>query len=103
MWVIGSGTARGQPCGRALSFRCCSALAPACREPDSWALALSGRATIHLADDEPEAARRLWEQALAMFTRTGVPERQDVERRLAALDSGTDQLRTPVGGGRMES
>ena len=72
------------------------------RFPYEYAVALSGRAAVHLAEGEAEAARRLWEQALGLFTRMGVPEREDVERRLAALDSGTDQLRTPAGGGRME-
>jgi tetratricopeptide (TPR) repeat protein len=72
------------------------------RYPYEWAVALSGRAAVHLAEDEPEAARRLWEQALTMFNRMGVPDRREVEQRLAELDGGTDQLRTSVGGGRME-
>lgn len=72
------------------------------RYPYEWALALSGRAAVHLAEDEPEAAGRLWEQALTMFSRMGVPELHDVEQRLAELDSGADQLRTAVVGGRME-
>jgi DNA-binding SARP family transcriptional activator/tetratricopeptide (TPR) repeat protein len=73
------------------------------RFPYEWAVALSGRAAVHLAEGEGEAARRLWEQALGLFTRMGVPEREEVARRLAALDGGTDQLRTPAGGGRMEA
>ncbi|MGW4943883.1 BTAD domain-containing putative transcriptional regulator [Actinoplanes sp. NPDC004185] len=72
------------------------------RFPYEWALALSGRAAVHLAEGDRVSARRLLEQALAMFARMGVPERHDVERRLAGLDSGRDQLRTPAGGGRME-
>jgi tetratricopeptide (TPR) repeat protein len=71
------------------------------RFPYEWALALAGRAAVHLAEGEPEPARRLWEQALTLFTRMEVPERAEVARRLAALDSGTDQLQTPAAGGRM--
>ncbi|WP_433722746.1 BTAD domain-containing putative transcriptional regulator [Actinoplanes sp. CA-051413] len=73
------------------------------RFPYEWALALSGRAAVHLAQGDAGSARRLLEQALTMFARMGVPERHDVERRLAELDSGQDQLRTPAGGGRMEA
>jgi DNA-binding SARP family transcriptional activator/tetratricopeptide (TPR) repeat protein len=72
------------------------------RYPYEWAVALSSLAAVHLAEDEPEVARGLWEQALTMFSRMGVPDRREVEQRLAELDSGTDQLRTSVGGGRME-
>jgi tetratricopeptide (TPR) repeat protein len=73
------------------------------RFPYEWAQALSSRAAIHLAEGDPGSARRLLEQALTMFARMGVPERHDVERRLAELDGGPDQLRTPAGGGRMEA
>ncbi|GAA3931414.1 AfsR/SARP family transcriptional regulator [Actinoplanes auranticolor] len=72
------------------------------RFPYECALALSGLAAVHLAEGDPGSARRLLEQALTMFARMGVPEREDVARRLAELDSGPDQLRTPPGGGRME-
>jgi DNA-binding SARP family transcriptional activator/tetratricopeptide (TPR) repeat protein len=73
------------------------------RYPFEWAVALTGRGAVCLAEGDPAGARRRWEQALALFTRMGVPERLDVERRLAALDSGTDRLRSPGDGGRMES
>ncbi|MFI7077675.1 AfsR/SARP family transcriptional regulator [Micromonospora sp. NPDC049903] len=46
-----------------------------------------GRALAGLADqlwaDDPVAARRHWERALAIFRRMGVPERFEMERRLA--------------------
>jgi hypothetical protein len=51
--------------------------------------ALSGMAAC-LAVDDPVAARRHLRQALAIFTRMGVADRFDVERRLdggAATDS----------------
>ncbi len=72
------------------------------RYPYEWAVALTGRAAVHLIEGEPAVARRLWKQALTMFTGMGVPERHDVTRRLAGLDSGPDHLRTRAGGGRME-
>ena len=66
-----------------------------------------GRSLAGLADcvvdEDPQAARRYWQQALDIFTRAGVPERHEVERRLAGLDSGTDLLRSLGGGGRMET
>jgi DNA-binding SARP family transcriptional activator/tetratricopeptide (TPR) repeat protein len=80
------------------------ALRPArTRFPYEWAVALNGRAAVHLAEGDPAAARRLWEQALTLFTAMGVPERHEVRRRLAGLDSGADQLRTSAAGGRMEA
>ncbi|MFJ5615675.1 AfsR/SARP family transcriptional regulator [Micromonospora sp. NPDC093243] len=44
--------------------------------------ALAGLAE-HFARTEPVEARRHWERALAIFRRMGVPERVEVERRLA--------------------
>ncbi|WBB65815.1 BTAD domain-containing putative transcriptional regulator [Micromonospora sp. WMMD812] len=44
--------------------------------------ALAGLAE-HFARTDPAEARRHWERALAIFRRMGVPERFDVERRLA--------------------
>ncbi|MGW0501659.1 AfsR/SARP family transcriptional regulator [Micromonospora sp. NPDC003241] len=44
--------------------------------------ALAGLAE-HLSGTDPAEARRHWERALAIFRRMGVPERFDVERRLA--------------------
>ena len=38
-----------------------------------------------VVDDDPAAARRHWEQALVVFRRMGVPQRCEVERRLAEL------------------
>ncbi|GAB3949972.1 hypothetical protein GCM10027614_49610 [Micromonospora vulcania] len=46
--------------------------------------ALAGLAE-HFAQVDPAEARRHWERALAIFRRMGVPERLDVERRLAKL------------------
>ena len=40
-----------------------------------------------VVDDRPEAARQHWEQALAIFSQMGVPERFEVDRRLAELGS----------------
>jgi tetratricopeptide (TPR) repeat protein len=72
------------------------------RFPYEWALALTGLANVHVAEGAPAAARQLREQALVLFTRMGVPERHDLAPRSEAPRSGTDQLRTPAGGGRME-
>lgn len=47
--------------------------------------ALSGLAACTAADDGA-TARRYWTEALEIFTRMGVPERDEVERRLAELD-----------------
>jgi tetratricopeptide (TPR) repeat protein len=55
--------------------------------------ALAGLAE-HLAGVDPAEARRHWERALAIFRRMGVPERLDVERRLAETDRETG--RRPV-------
>ncbi|MFF0722537.1 BTAD domain-containing putative transcriptional regulator [Micromonospora sp. NPDC003816] len=56
-----------------------------------------GRALMGLADqlwaDDPVAARRHAERALAIFRRMGVPERFEVERRLAD-PTGTDHRHT---------
>ncbi|WP_158603517.1 AfsR/SARP family transcriptional regulator [Micromonospora radicis] len=46
--------------------------------------ALTGLAE-HLFATDPVAARRHWERALAIFRRMGVPERFEVERRLAEI------------------
>jgi hypothetical protein len=70
--------------------------------PYEQARALAGLAECAAAQDQ-EAARRYWQQALDIFVRMSAPDRFDVERRLAGLDSGPDQLRTPAGGGRMEA
>ncbi|GIE49354.1 AfsR/SARP family transcriptional regulator [Actinoplanes nipponensis] len=70
--------------------------------PYEQARSLAGLAECVVGDD-PAAARRHWQQALDLFERMGVPERFAVRRRLAGLDSGPEQLRTPAGGGRMEA
>jgi hypothetical protein len=36
-----------------------------------------------LVDSDLDGARQHWRQALAIFTRMGVPDRHDVEKRLA--------------------
>ncbi|MEV4635901.1 BTAD domain-containing putative transcriptional regulator [Actinoplanes sp. NPDC049548] len=51
--------------------------------------ALSGLATC-LAADDPATARRYWTQALDIFTRMGVPEKDEVARQLAAVDGRDD-------------
>ncbi|QGN46198.1 AfsR/SARP family transcriptional regulator [Micromonospora sp. WMMD558] len=53
--------------------------------------ALAGLAEQALAEDAAEA-RRYWERALAIFRRMGVPERFEVERRLAELPSRRNPL-----------
>jgi DNA-binding SARP family transcriptional activator/tetratricopeptide (TPR) repeat protein len=45
-----------------------------------------------LRGTDPEAARQHWRQALELFTEMGVPERFEVERRLAELDADQDAL-----------
>jgi tetratricopeptide (TPR) repeat protein len=72
------------------------------RYPYERATALRGRASVAMADGDPEEARRLWQEALELCIGMGVAERHDIARRLAELDSGTDQLRTSGNGGRME-
>lgn len=44
----------------------------------------------HLAATDPDAARRYWERALAVFRKMGVPERLEVERRLLGLIGSTE-------------
>jgi tetratricopeptide (TPR) repeat protein len=75
----------------------------AVRYPYERATALAGKGSVRAAEGDRGAARQHWLQALELFTRMGVPERLDVEKRLAGLDSGTDRLRSPDDGGRMES
>jgi DNA-binding SARP family transcriptional activator len=44
---------------------------------------------------DPARAREHWTTALSLFTELGVPERAEVERRLADLDRGRRRLRVP--------
>ncbi|MDG4806879.1 BTAD domain-containing putative transcriptional regulator [Micromonospora sp. WMMD1120] len=59
-------------------------LATRIAHPHEQGRALSGLAE-HFARVDPVEARRHWERALAIFRRMGVPERFEVERRLAEL------------------
>jgi hypothetical protein len=45
-----------------------------------------------VVDIDPAAAREHWEKALVVFRRMGVPERWEVERRLAASAIGDSRL-----------
>ncbi|MEU4213973.1 BTAD domain-containing putative transcriptional regulator [Actinoplanes sp. NPDC026623] len=56
----------------------------AVRYPYERATALAGKGSVRAAAGDPASARQLWAQALELFTRMGVPERLDVERRLEA-------------------
>lgn len=62
-------------------------LATRIAHPHEQGRALAGLAE-HFAAVDPVEARRYWERALAIFRRMGVPERLDVERRLAQLAAG---------------
>jgi DNA-binding SARP family transcriptional activator/tetratricopeptide (TPR) repeat protein len=66
------------------------------------ARALEGMAACLVREDS-QAARRYWEQALVLFRRMGVPARFEVERRLAELDRGVDQLQEAGDRGTMET
>lgn len=70
--------------------------------PYEHATALAGIAAC-LVDDDPATARAHWQQARERFTRMGIPERFDVERRLAELDRGADQLQDASSEGTMVS
>ncbi|WP_234582680.1 BTAD domain-containing putative transcriptional regulator [Micromonospora sp. MH99] len=61
-------------------------LATRIAHPHEQGRALAGLAE-HFSAVDPAEARRHWERALAIFRRMGVPERLDVERRLAELGS----------------
>jgi len=61
--------------GRALSIA-------AGKHPYEEARALAGLGSS-LVDSDLDGARQHWRQALAIFTRMGVPDRHDVEKRLA--------------------
>ncbi|MEU7840779.1 BTAD domain-containing putative transcriptional regulator [Micromonospora sp. NPDC049114] len=61
-------------------------LATRIAHPHEQGRALAGLAE-HFSAVDPTEARRHWERALAIFRRMGVPERLDVERRLAELGS----------------
>jgi DNA-binding SARP family transcriptional activator/Tfp pilus assembly protein PilF len=60
------------------------ALATRTGNPYEQARALAGIAACRVAD-EPAEARRHWERALVLFRRMNVPERHEVQRRLAEL------------------
>ncbi|MGK5737744.1 AfsR/SARP family transcriptional regulator [Micromonospora sp. URMC 103] len=66
--------------------------------PYEQARALAGLAEHHARTD-PVEARRHWERALAIFRRTGVPERFEAERRLAEL-APPPEPGPPSAGGR---
>ncbi|MEU4552632.1 AfsR/SARP family transcriptional regulator [Micromonospora violae] len=63
-------------------------LATRIAHPHEQGRALAGLAE-HFARVDPVEARRHWERALAIFRRMGVPERFEVERRLAELADAT--------------
>ncbi|WP_161594966.1 AfsR/SARP family transcriptional regulator [Verrucosispora sp. SN26_14.1] len=62
-------------------------LATRIAHPYEQGRALTGLAE-HLSEADPAEARRHWERALAIFRRMGVPERFEVERRLAGPSAG---------------
>jgi DNA-binding SARP family transcriptional activator len=93
--------AMGDPAGARELRRHALALAQQAQVGLEQGRALAGWAEC-VVDDDPVAAGRFWRQALDIFTRMRVPARHDVARRLAALDSGQDQLRTSAGRGRMD-
>jgi hypothetical protein len=47
------------------------------------------------AGTDPARAREHWEIAMALFAELGVPERAEVERRLADLDHGRPPPKVP--------
>ncbi|MGC9668147.1 AfsR/SARP family transcriptional regulator [Planosporangium sp. 12N6] len=59
-----------------------------------WARAHAGLGDAWEGAD-PGRAREHWEIAQVLFAELGVPERADVERRLADLDSGLRRMRVP--------
>lgn len=63
-------------------------LATRIAHPHEQGRALAGLAE-HFVRVDPVEARRHWERALAIFRRMGVPERFEVERRLAELADAT--------------
>jgi DNA-binding SARP family transcriptional activator len=92
--------ALGDPAGAADCYARAGELARS-RYPYEQATALAGQARLALAQGDPDGARRGGEQALELFTRMGVPERHDVARWLAALETDPDPLRASGAQGRM--
>ncbi|MEU0547181.1 BTAD domain-containing putative transcriptional regulator [Micromonospora sp. NPDC005979] len=80
--------ARGRDREAAEMHREALRLATRIAHPHEQGRALAGLGE-HFASIDPVEARRHWERALAIFRRMGVPERLDVERRLAGLDDET--------------
>ncbi|MFI7591015.1 AfsR/SARP family transcriptional regulator [Micromonospora sp. NPDC049359] len=80
--------ARGRDREAAETHREALRLATRIAHPHEQGRALAGLGE-HFASIDPAEARRHWERALAIFRRMGVPERLDVERRLAGLDDET--------------
>lgn len=78
--------ALGQPEPAVAAHRRALDLATRITHPYEQGRALAALAE-HLSRYDAAAARRHWERALAIFSRMGVPERLDVERRLAGLAS----------------
>ncbi|WP_435206731.1 ATP-binding protein [Micromonospora sp. bgisy143] len=78
--------ARGRDHEAAEMHREALRLATRIAHPHEQGRALAGLAE-HFAPVDPAEARRHWERALAIFRRMGVPERLDVERKLAELDA----------------
>ncbi|CCH21895.1 AfsR/SARP family transcriptional regulator [Micromonospora lupini] len=76
--------ARGRDRAAAEMHREALRLATRIAHPHEQGRALAGLAE-HFKAIDPAEARRHWERALAIFRRMGVPERLDVERRLAEL------------------
>jgi hypothetical protein len=76
-------TVNDRPAAEAL-YRQSLRIAEAAKLVYEHARALAGIADC-VVDGDPGQARRCWEQALVIYRRMGVPERDDVERRLAEL------------------
>ncbi|MGN9775122.1 BTAD domain-containing putative transcriptional regulator [Micromonospora sp. H33] len=82
----------GDTDGSTEKFSAALALATRISHPYEQGRALAGLAGLAVAQDV-DAAKRYWERASAIFQRMGVPERFEVERRLAEIAGDPAQPR----------
>ena len=82
--------AAGQPRDARIQHTAALTLATQIGDRYEQALAHNGLAHTHQAAGDPDQARRHWRHALALYTDLGVPDADDVQAHLTALDQAVD-------------